>query len=139
MAWGLGLLVLAFFPVLSSLIAGGAMAIAGRAQRSKGPLALENGRRAANWGLTYLLATVVLMGTHFAVLATFNDRIPNTFFPLGTFVTAWAVISVIHLVACIVGAVRASSSKLVPWNGIPFFPAPQQHVPRLPHQTNTPG
>lgn len=122
-AWALGLLVFAFFPLLSSLVGGGAMIVAGRLQRTNGPLAAENGRRAANWGLTYVLATVVLLGTHFGLLIGLQGRIPPGFFPMGIFITLWLLVSLVHVAVCIVGLVKANSMKVVPWDGIPFFGA----------------
>ncbi|WP_141014813.1 hypothetical protein [Nocardioides sambongensis] len=51
LAWGLGLVALMFcLPIVAQLITGVLMAVVGRAQRDKGPLAAENGRNAANWG-----------------------------------------------------------------------------------------
>jgi uncharacterized Tic20 family protein len=125
LAWALGLLVFAFFPFLSSVLAGIVMAVVGRSQRSKGPLAAENGRRAANWGLTYLMSTVVLIGTHFAVLFIFQDRIPNSFFPMGIFVTAWAAISLLHVIVSIAGLIVAERGRVFRWNGLPFLRAPR--------------
>lgn len=126
LAWGLGLLVFAFLPFLSSLLAGIVMAVVGRAQRSKGPLAAENGRRAANWGLTYLVSTVVLIGSHFAVLIIADGRIPtDTFFPIGIFITVWAAISLLHVIVSIAGLIAAERGKVFGWNGLPFFRSPR--------------
>ncbi|MDO5498761.1 MAG: DUF4870 domain-containing protein [Propionibacteriaceae bacterium] len=123
MSWALGLAVFVLFiPFVSSVLAGIAMAVAGRLDRHKGPLAAENGRRAANWGLTYALATVLLGGTHFGVL--FVVKSTQDFYPLGIFLTLWGVISVVHVIVSIVGVVKANSQKLVRWNGIPFFRSP---------------
>lgn len=97
------------------------MIILGRMQRTKGPLAAENGRRAANWGLTYTLATVVTMLPHFIILFAFDDRIPSGFYPMGIFVTLWGVVTLLHIVVSIVGLVMANGNKVVKWNGIPFF------------------
>ncbi len=130
--WGMGLLILTLVPVLSSIVAGIAMIVSGRMQRANGPLAEENGRRAANWGLTYLIATVLLMGAHFTILIAFQDNIPDGFFPMGIFVTLWAAISLVHIIVSIVGLVAAHSMKVVKWNGIPFFRGRRESRPR-PH------
>lgn len=118
-AWGIGLLVFTFLPFVSGILAGTTMLIMGRMQRTKGPLAAENGRRAANWGLTYLLASVLLVGAHIAVL--FAVQYSTTFFPVGIPLTIWGVITVAHIIATIVGLVMANGNKVVKWNGIPFF------------------
>ena len=60
-AWALGFLAYIPIPFFNVLIAGVAQVIAGRKQRKHGGLAAENGRRAANWGLTQL-TWAVLMG-----------------------------------------------------------------------------
>ena len=122
LAWGLGLVVLMCVPFLSSLLASIAMAVAGRMQRRQGPVAAANGRSAANWGLTYLVLSVLLVGTHFGLLfALTRDEPVQGFFPLGIPITTWLVVSVAHLVICVVGLVRAGRGQVLAVPAIPFF------------------
>lgn len=117
--WGLGLLVLIPIPFLSALIASVAMIVSARTRAQQAPTARENANRAANWGLTYLLATVLLMGTHFTVLFISQDI--QGFFPFGLIVLTWVGFSIVHLVFSIIGLVQASQGRRVPLNGLPIF------------------
>lgn len=124
LAWGLGLLVLVCVPFVSSIAAGIAMAIAGRGLRGRGEPGASNGRHAANWGLTYLVATVVLVSLHFGLLFALTREHPvEDFFPLGIPITLWLLISLLHVVLSIVGLVRAGSGKILSPPAIPFFRA----------------
>ena len=127
-AWFLGLVVLVCLPFVGSLLAGLLMVILGLAQRGKGSLAARNGTRAANWGLTYVLATVILVGTHFYLLwsqASDGTDTPLTedFFPLGIPVALWAVLTLVHVVMSIWGGAVALQGKPFRGNGIPFIRA----------------
>ncbi|MFD1860707.1 DUF4870 domain-containing protein [Aeromicrobium camelliae] len=117
--WGLGLLIFFPIPFIGSLIASITMLIVGMSQRKLGGLARDNAQRAANWGLTYLLATVVLVGSHFGIL--FALRQIDGFFPFGFIILTWAAVTVLHIVFTIFGLVRASGQRPVRINGIPFF------------------
>lgn len=121
LAWGLGLLVLIPIPVLSALIASIAMLIAGRSARHKGPMAEANGRHAANWGLTYLLLTVVLVGAHVAILFSLGGEGSPHFFPIGIPITLWLISGVIHLVVTIIGLVKASKNQEYRGLGLPLL------------------
>lgn len=110
-------------PFFGSMLAGGLMIGLGLAQRGKGQLAAHNGIRAANWGLTYLLATIVLIGGHFFLL-WFLSRDGGSvggFFPFGILITLWGLVSLWHLVVCIWGAIVTSQHRAFGANGIPFF------------------
>ncbi|GAB3624778.1 hypothetical protein GCM10027418_28630 [Mariniluteicoccus endophyticus] len=125
-SWWAGLLVFALVPFLSSVVAGAVMVVVGRSQKGKGPVAVEIGRGAANWGLTYLIATVLLVGTHFVLLFTLAGDRPSpyadSFFPIGIPITLWLVVTLAHIVVSIVGGVRAGGGR--PTHvGIPFFRA----------------
>lgn len=119
--WGLGLLILIPIPVLSALVASIAMLIAGRSARHKGPLAEANGRHAANWGLTYLLLTVVLIGAHVAILFALGGEGSTTFFPIGIPITLWLIAGVVHLVVTIIGLVKASKNLEYRGLGLPLL------------------
>ena len=119
LAWALGLIVLACVPFLSSIVASFAMVIAGLSASARGGVVGENGRRAANWGLTYLLLTVVLAGGHFGIL--FAAGTIEGFFPFGLIILTWVAVSIAHLVMCVLGIVRVSQGRVLhPW-AIPFF------------------
>ncbi|WP_293788060.1 DUF4870 domain-containing protein [uncultured Aeromicrobium sp.] len=105
-------------PFAGSLIASITMLIVGVSQRKLGGLARDNAQRAANWGLTYLLATVALVGSHFGIL--FALRQINGSFPFGVIIVPWAAVTVLHIVFTLMGLVRASGQRPVRVNGIPF-------------------
>lgn len=123
LAWGLGLLVIVCVPIVSSVIASVTMAIVGRSQRHKDPIVAENGRRAANWGLTYLLLTVLLVGGHFTLLyvLTRDGSEIEGFFPFGIIITTWAVISLVHVGISITGLVAGLNRKVLRVPAISFF------------------
>ncbi|WP_449407885.1 DUF4870 domain-containing protein [Microbacterium maritypicum] len=116
--WALGLLILVPFPFVGGLASGIAMAVSGGASRRFGGVARENARVALNWGLTYLLLSVVLIVSHFVLLFALSADGPVTgFYPFGTVITIYFALSVLHLVLVIVGMVRASAGKVM---RIPF-------------------
>lgn len=119
MAWGLGLLILLCVPFVSSVIASIAMVLAGASAQRSGGATAENGRRAGNWGLTYLLLTVVLLGTHFGLLFALEEI--EGFFPFGIIIVTWGVVSVAHVVISVVGLIRASKGRVLQVWAIPFF------------------
>ena len=122
--WFLGLIVLACLPFLGSVIATLAMYFVGRAQADKGPLAAENGRRAANWGLTYFLATVILVPAQFIlVFAITGGEGTKNLLPLGIPITIWGVISIGHVVLSLWGGI-AALNRVVFWGrGVPVIRA----------------
>lgn len=123
-AWLVGLTVLLCFPFISSLIAGVLMIGVGLTARGKGGLAAHNGVRAANWGMTYLLATIVLVGGHFLMLWYLMVNNPDAvggLFPFGILIALWVLVSVWHVVVCIWGGVVAGRAEPFRGNGIPFF------------------
>jgi uncharacterized Tic20 family protein len=81
---------------------------------TRGPLARENARSAANWGLTFTLVSTVLVVTHFVLLfALTGGGGVRDFYPLGIPITLYALVVVLHIVLVIVGTVRASQGKIV--------------------------
>ncbi|MGO2749762.1 MAG: DUF7822 domain-containing protein [Pseudoclavibacter sp.] len=119
--WSLGLLALIPFPFVSAITAGIVMMIAGR---SRGP-ATEAGElnrtNAANWGITYLIASIILIALHIAFLFVLDDEYKSTFFPIGIPITIWFALSVTHLVFSIVGSVKASRGRVFKPVALPFF------------------
>ena len=122
-AWWVGLVVFAVVPFLSSVAAGVTQWLVGRSQRQYGPLAWENGRRAANWGLTYLLGTLVLVGGHFFLLwfLTLDGATIRGFFPFGIIISLWMLYTLIHIVVSIWGGLVAKSGRVFRMNGLPFL------------------
>lgn len=110
-SWAVGLVVLACLPFLGSVLAGAGMAVSGVLQRSSGGLARANGTGAANWGITYLAATVLLVGGHFFALYMVDTRdleMSGWFLiPLGL----WALVSVLHVVTAIRGMLHAGRGE----------------------------
>ncbi len=121
--WGLGLLVFVCVPFVSSVIASVTMAIVGRSQRSREWAVAENGRRAANWGLTYLLLTVLLVGGHFTLLfvLTRDGSEIEGFFPFGIIITTWAVLTLVHVGLSVAGLIAGLNRKVLRAPAIPFF------------------
>ncbi len=117
--WALGLIALFPIPFVGSLAAGIAMIVAARTPRQQAPTARENANRAANWGLTYLIATVLLVGGHFSVLFVAHEI--HGFFPFGLIILSWLAVSVVHVVFSIVGWVQASQGRRVAVTGLPVF------------------
>lgn len=121
-AWWAGLTVLFLFPFLSSIAAGVAQWIIGRGQAKRGPLAAANGRRAANWGMTYLISTIVLVGGHFLLLWVLTrDGSTVDFFPLGILLSLWGLHTLAHLVVSIWGGIAAGAGRVFWANGLPLL------------------
>lgn len=121
LAWAGGLAVLLCLPYFVGMLAGLLMVLVGLTTRRKGPLTAENGRRAANWGLTFLLVSVITAAVFFGLL--FGPEDPDTYsgLPLGTPPIIWIAFAVVHLVLTIVALARGGSGRLGPALGIPFF------------------
>lgn len=113
-SWGIGLLALICIPGLGALGAGIAMAVIGRMQLRKGGIASQNGRNAANWGLTYALATLLLAGLHTFTLWYFTRGEPvKDFLPLGSWVVIWVLLTLFHLGYCLYAAIKAGKGAVV--------------------------
>lgn len=117
-AWGMGLLVLVPFPIVSTLLAGVLMIVLGRSQRKNGPLAAANGIRAANWGVTFLVVSVLLWVAHFAVLAAVGSS--TSFYPVGIPITILGVFTIAHIVVCALGLTKAKKGQVL---NVPVIPA----------------
>ncbi|WP_265522865.1 DUF4870 domain-containing protein [Oerskovia flava] len=110
LAYGLGFLAYLPIPFFSLVIAGVTMAAVYPSQRRKSPLAAENARQAANWGLTLVAATVAMLVLVLLLVVTRPEgstgpgpAVPLLLiFPLG----------VAHLVVVIVGLVRANQGTV---------------------------
>lgn len=121
----MGFLIFIPIPFLSALAAGVAMpAVRGTTLRG-GDVARENGRSAANWGLTFLLVSTGLLVLHFVLLfALTGGGGVRDFFPLGIPITCYLVVCVLHVVLTIIGTARAAAGRImrVPFS-IPFLRA----------------
>ena len=120
-AWGLGFLAYIPIPFASVLIAGVVMMISGLSMRSRGPLAAANGRNAANWGLTLIVLTVVLVGATIVWGVSAGGGEGSGFFPFGIPLLIWVGVSVAHVVFVIMGLVRAGKGQVFRAPAIPFF------------------
>ena len=79
------------------------------------------GARAASWGLTYLLATLLFLGLHFYLLfALDGTEAEDSFFPIGIPITIWPLISVLHFSLSIVGGVKAGRGRTMGFYGVPL-------------------
>ncbi|PPF42689.1 hypothetical protein C5B85_15545 [Pseudoclavibacter sp. AY1F1] len=124
--WSLGLLALIPFPFVSAIAAGIVMTATGRSRAPATDAGERNRTNAANWGVTYLIASIILIALHIAFLAIFDDEYSSTFYPIGIPITIWFALSVTHLVFSIVGSVKASRGVVFTPVALPFFrPRPQ--------------
>lgn len=121
-AWAVGLAVLAFFPFVSSVVASVLMIIVGLKQRAKEPIAAANGRNAANFGLTYLVVTLILVPLYFVMLDVLTKDGPTSeTFPLMIPLIVWAVATLAFVVLCIIGVARAGARRVFRAPAIPVF------------------
>lgn len=121
MQWGLGLLALIPFPFVSAITAGIVMIATGRSRAPATEAGEQNRTNAANWGVTYLIASIVLIALHIAFLFVLDGEYSSTFFPIGIPITIWFAVSVTHVVLSIVGTVKASKGAVFKPVALPFF------------------
>lgn len=114
LSWALGFLIFLLIPFLSGIISGAAMALTFGAAAKHGGVARENARSAANWGLTYVTLSLVLVIAHFIAVFAFADSgAGRGFFPIGIPITIYFAVSLLHVVLVIVGTVKSSSGKVM--------------------------
>ncbi|WP_146080682.1 DUF4870 domain-containing protein [Pseudoclavibacter sp. RFBB5] len=118
--WGVGLLALIPFPFVSAIVAGIVMTAVGRSRAPATEAGERNRTNAANWGITYLISSVILIALHIAFLMTL-DEYSSTFYPIGIPITIWFALSVTHVVLSIVGLVKASRGVVFKPIALPFF------------------
>ncbi|MDQ0648622.1 putative Tic20 family protein [Microbacterium natoriense] len=102
----MGFLAFIPIPVFSVLVAGIVMACVYPSARKKGmPVATENARRAANWGLTivayFVLSAVYMIGM------SFLPEGRTGFLPTGWPIIGFVALAAIHLTVTIMGMVAA--------------------------------
>lgn len=79
------------------------------------------GARAASWGLTYLLATLLFLGLHFYLLFVLDGtEATDSFFPIGIPITIWLLISVLRFSLSIVGGLKAGRGRAMGFYGVPL-------------------
>lgn len=117
-AWAMGFLIFIPIPLLGAFIAGIVMpAVYGAASKGS-DIARANARSAANWGLTFLLASTILIVTHFVLIFGVNaGEGVRGFYPLGIPITLYFLVCVLHVVLTIVGTIRAAQGKVM---SVPF-------------------
>ncbi|KQO10443.1 hypothetical protein ASF06_09795 [Agreia sp. Leaf244] len=112
LAYGLGFLAYIPIPYLSLLVAGIVMAAVYPSQKTKGELAAENARQAANWGLS-LIAYIVLDFLFFAIMLATRGDDSTGFFPIGIPVVLFFALGIAHLVVIIMGLVAANKRTVL--------------------------
>jgi uncharacterized Tic20 family protein len=124
MSWMLGFLAYIPIPVLGMIVAAIAMVAAnGSAKRTGQPVAIENGRRAANWGFT-VLVVMALCALYVLVLVVAAPDVGSAgFFPIGLSLVVFLVLSVVHVVVTIAGTVISGRGRVFRAPAIPFLRA----------------
>jgi hypothetical protein len=108
--YAFGFVALFPVPVFGLLVAAILMIVLGVGSRRKGGAVAENGRRAANWGITVLLLLVITVG----ILITLATVFANTrgFFPTGSIIFVYLAVWIAHVVVSITGSVVASRGNV---------------------------
>ena len=122
-AWFAGLLVLVAVPGVNLVLGPVAMMVAGlRGGSRRAEPARSNGRRAASWGLTFLLGEALLIGAQLYIgQVVFGPGERVSLFPWGLPAVFGLILMVSHFVVCIVQGVRAYRGGVTRFGGIPFF------------------
>lgn len=128
LSWALGFLVFLPIPFLGAIAAAIGMAAPYGSAKKHGGLARENARSAANWGITYGIVSTVLLIVHFVVVFSVSMASSTGgaqgFYPVGTVITIYFALGILHVVLTIIGTVRSTKGALmrVPF-AIPFIRA----------------
>lgn len=104
-SYALGFLAYIPIPFIGLIVGAVVMAATFSSSQKKGGLAAENGRRAANWGLTVIAVMVVLIV--WVLLLAFTQT-SSPFIPI----MVYLALSVAHLVVIIMGLVKANAGKV---------------------------
>ena len=110
-SYGLGFLAYLPAPFFSMIVAGIVMAAVYPSQKRHGGLAAENGRRAANWGLTIVALMVVIAGS-FIWLSIAGESSASLAGAAGIPLLGYLVLSVVHVVVILIGFLRANSNRI---------------------------
>lgn len=93
------------------IVAGLVMAAIYPSQKRHGGLAAENGRRAANWGLTIVALMIVIAGS-FVWLSIAGENDPDLARGALIPVVSYIGLSIVHVVVILIGLVRANRSQV---------------------------
>lgn len=129
-AWALGFLSYLPIPFFNFLITGLVQFFVGRSQIKHGGVAAENGRRAANWGLTqvtwFVLLLVSVSPLFIGYLVTGDESYePPTWMavPAMAMVGIYFVLGILSLVYSVAGTVIAAQGRAARLPAIPFLRA----------------
>jgi hypothetical protein len=115
--YALGFLAYLPVPVLGAVITGVAMALGHRVQRRRSPLAAENSRQAANWGLTVAVVAVGLVVLTWILVAILERGMAPAIPLIGLL-----PLGIAHLVVVITGLAKAQRHEVFHNRlAIPFF------------------
>ena len=122
-AWFAGLLVLVAVPGVNLVLGPVAMMVAGLRGGSRcAEPGRSNGRRAASWGLTFILGEALLIGTQLYIgKVVFGPGERVTLFPWGLPAVFALILMASHFVVCIAQGARAHRGGVTRFGGIPFF------------------
>ena len=109
--YGLGFLAYLPAPFFSMIVAGLVMAAVYPSQKRHGGIAAENGRRAANWGLTVIAAMILIAGS-FVWLSIAGQTESRFARAAGIPLACYFVLSVMHVVVILIGFLRANRSRV---------------------------
>jgi len=93
------------------IVAGLVMAAVYPSQKRHGGIAAENGRRAANWGLTVVGVMIIIAGS-FVWLTIAGQSEPGLARAAGIPLAAYLVLSIVHVVVILIGFLRANRSRV---------------------------
>jgi uncharacterized Tic20 family protein len=110
MYYALGFIAYIPIPFVGLLIGAIVMVATFSSSQKKGGLIAENGRRAANWGLTVIAVMVVLILWVVVLATVFNGQPWST--PVGPIVM-YLALGVAHLVILVMGLVKANAGTVL--------------------------
>lgn len=110
-SYGLGFLAYLPAPFFSMIIAGLVMAALYPSQKRHGGIAAENGRRAANWGLT-VVGLMILIAGSFVWLSIAGQTESSLARAAGIPLACYFVLSIVHVVVILIGFLRANRSRV---------------------------
>ena len=127
-SYGLGFLAYLPVPVISMVAAAIVMIALYPGQRRNGGVASENGRRAANWGITVLASVFVLTAGLAAALLTTE---PTTRIAMLLTALGYVLLSTVHAVVVTIGVIFTMRGRIFPNPiAIPFIREPRGYSAR---------
>lgn len=113
--WALGFIAVIPAPVLAQFGAGLTMALVGSKQRLQRGIAGEQGREAANWGITFMVinGVTLLAALVVTLIADQNLAFREDWVWLSpALLVLWAIGIFTHLVVCLIGVIMAVSGRV---------------------------